>query len=151
MVNKKVLLNRAIDFHGHLGPFLILGLIAGKFSLSKLKAKKYFGIKIVVKGALKKPKSCIIDGLQVSTGATYGKGNLKKISGEKISILVQNLKTGKKIHLTLKRKLTQKLEALTSHSESEILALKLYKAAPEKLFIINESTTYGSSEERHKL
>ncbi len=145
MVNKKLLLNRAIDFHGHLGPFLILGLIAGKTLLKKLATKKYFGIEVIVSGALKKPKSCLIDGLQLSTGATYGKGNIKKFSGKKIKILVKNLKTGKKISLTLKRELIRKLDVVKTHKESEILALKLYRMPPEKLFTVNEATTYGSS------
>ncbi|MEW6008421.1 MAG: formylmethanofuran dehydrogenase subunit E family protein [Candidatus Omnitrophota bacterium] len=134
MVNKEILLKKAIEFHGHLGPFLVLGLKAGMFCLNKLKAKKYFGINVVIKGALKKPKSCIIDGLQVSCGATYGKGNIKKISGKEIEILIQNLNTKKKINLTLKSKLIQELEAVKNHKESEILALKLYKTLPKKLF-----------------
>ncbi|MCX5710376.1 MAG: formylmethanofuran dehydrogenase subunit E family protein, partial [Candidatus Omnitrophica bacterium] len=77
----KVSLKEAVNFHGHLGPYLVLGLKAGEMALRKLGCKKYFGLEVKVFGALKKPKSCFIDGLQLSTGATYGKGNIQKYKG----------------------------------------------------------------------
>ena len=83
--NKKAL-SEAIDFHGHLGPYLVLGLLMGKYALKNLKAEKYFGLTIKVKGAYTKPESCLIDGLQLSTGATFGKGNIKKLQGRYIQV-----------------------------------------------------------------
>jgi formylmethanofuran dehydrogenase subunit E len=70
MKKSGITLKEAIRFHGHLGPYLVLGVLAGEAALKKLKAKKYFGIEMKVWGANKKPKSCLVDGLQLSTGAT---------------------------------------------------------------------------------
>lgn len=120
-------LKAAQKFHGHLGPWLILGLLAGELALKKLKAEKYFGLSVKVWGAARKPKSCLIDGLQLSSGATYGKGNIQKISGKKVRLLFCNLKTNKKITLFLKDSLVKELEKLKGHKDSEVLAKKLYK------------------------
>ena len=40
----KIRLNEAIKFHGHLGPYLVLGLKAGELALKKLGCKKYFNL-----------------------------------------------------------------------------------------------------------
>ncbi|MFA5090421.1 MAG: formylmethanofuran dehydrogenase subunit E family protein [Candidatus Omnitrophota bacterium] len=125
----------AVGFHGHLGPYLILGVKAGELALRKLKAKKYFGMQIKVWGAAEKPKSCLIDGLQLSTGATYGKGNICKVSpGGRIRVMVKAEGSCKKIEITLKKDLAKVLEALKSHKDSEDYARKLYRQDPEGLF-----------------
>ncbi len=133
-MNKRTSLKEAVKFHGHLGPYLVLGLLAGETALKKLGSKKYFGLGVKVWGATKKPKSCLIDGLQLSTGATYGKGNIWKIKGSKIKILLRGLGNNNKITICLKKDLIDKLNSLKGHHDSEILARKLYKTNPLKIF-----------------
>jgi formylmethanofuran dehydrogenase subunit E len=133
-MSKKITLNEAISFHGHLGPYLVLGLLAGEFALKKLKAKKYFEVNVIVWGANKKPKSCLIDGLQLSTGATYGKGNIKKINAPSIKMQVFNKNNGKKITLKLKKTIAQEIEKAKSHIDSETLAKKLFKKEVRELY-----------------
>jgi formylmethanofuran dehydrogenase subunit E len=130
----KIGLKEGIKFHGHLGPYLVLGLLAGEFALKKLRAKKYFGFKVKVWGAGKKPKSCLIDGLQLSTGATYGKGNIQKEEAKEIRILFHNFKNNRKLNLFLKSDLAKKLDGLKGHRDSERFAKVLYKTNPLKLF-----------------
>ena len=36
---RKISLKQAVDFHGHLGPYLVLGLLMGKYALKKLKSQ----------------------------------------------------------------------------------------------------------------
>src|SRR3989338_7512418 len=98
----KIALKQAAGFHGHLGPYLVLGLRAGDFALKKLGCKRYFGLEVRVWGADKKPKSCLIDGLQLSTGATYGKGNIHKYNGSLMRIDFYNKLNNKRIGLKLK-------------------------------------------------
>jgi formylmethanofuran dehydrogenase subunit E len=131
---QRISLNEAVKFHGHLGPYLVLGILAGELALKKLKCKKYFGLEVKVWGADKKPKSCLIDGLQLSCGATYGKGNIEKRAGEKITILFRNLKNNKKIKLSFKVGLNMILDSVKGHKDAEFLARELYKANPSKLF-----------------
>ena len=70
------LVRRAVEFHGHLGPFLALGLRAGLLALERLGAAKH-ELSVVVETEDKPPASCIIDGIQVSTGCTLGRANLQ--------------------------------------------------------------------------
>jgi formylmethanofuran dehydrogenase subunit E len=127
-------INEAIKFHGHLGPYLILGILAGELSLKKVGAKKYFGLEVKVYGADQKPKSCLIDGLQLSTGATFGKGNILKFKGSKIKILVCNLKNNKKLEIFLKPALLERLNALKGHRDSEVFARKILRENTGNLF-----------------
>ena len=102
--------------------------------------KKYFGIDVKVWGANKKPKSCFIDGLQLSTGATYGKGNIKKLNSTVIKIEFCNQISREKINLRFKKILVRKLSQAKTHRDSELLARKLYKTASSKLFNLTPNT-----------
>jgi formylmethanofuran dehydrogenase subunit E len=139
-MNNRVKLKEAINFHGHLGPYLVLGILAGEFGIKKIKCRKHFGLKVKVRGANKKPKSCLIDGLQLSTGATYGKGNIQKINGNKIRISLKSLHDNKKIEMSLKEKVTKRLDNLRGHNESEKFARELYKTEPLKIFDLRPKT-----------
>ncbi|MCX5712075.1 MAG: formylmethanofuran dehydrogenase subunit E family protein [Candidatus Omnitrophica bacterium] len=134
MKTKRVSLKQAVDFHGHLGPYLVLGILAGEFAINKLKCKKYFGLEVKVYGANHKPKSCLIDGLQLSSGATYGKGNIQKIDGHLIEIEFLNIENQKKIFLKLKNELLKELARLDNHSAGEVFAKKIYRMPFEELF-----------------
>jgi len=140
-IKKDISLKQAVDFHGHLGPYLVLGLLAGEFALKNLKCKKYFGLNIKVWGAAEKPKSCLIDGLQLSTGATYGKGNIEKLSGQQIEIEFVNRENQKKLFLTLKKEIAQELGKLESHRDSEAYAKKLYRVTDYAKIFYYELTT----------
>jgi len=86
----------AAQFHGHLGPWATAGLRAGMAARRAVKAEGYFDVDVVVEGPLvKPPQSCFLDGLQVSTGATLGKRNLKWVKTDKIVVRVKNTRTGK--------------------------------------------------------
>jgi formylmethanofuran dehydrogenase subunit E len=120
-------LKEAVKFHGHLGPYLVLGILAGRLGLKKTGAKKYFGMEVSVYGANKKPRSCLIDGLQLSTGATYGKGNIRKYAGRDIKIVMRNLINDKKISLIIDKQLKKELGCLKGHHDSEKFAKGLLK------------------------
>lgn len=86
----------ATQFHGHLGPWATAGLRAGMCGRRAVEAEGYFDLEVTAEGPLvKPPQSCFLDGLQVSTGATWGKRNLKWIKAEKICVRVKNTRTGK--------------------------------------------------------
>jgi len=70
------LFHRLRQFHGHLGPYAVLGYRLGSWLLHRLGCGKYFGAHITVTGAGTTPYTCLLDGLQVSTGHTLGKRNL---------------------------------------------------------------------------
>jgi len=68
-------LERATSFHGHRGSFLIVGLRMGALILKELGTDGQWPLKIRCFAA-RPPVSCFVDGLQLSTGCTLGKGNI---------------------------------------------------------------------------
>jgi formylmethanofuran dehydrogenase subunit E len=66
-----------IRFHGHDGPFLALGYKLGRLIVNQLKPKGIMDLTVTVRTRLEKPYTCLIDGLQCSTFATLGKGNMR--------------------------------------------------------------------------
>jgi formylmethanofuran dehydrogenase subunit E len=133
-MSKRITINEAVKFHGHLGPYLVLGLLAGELALKKLKTRKHFGIEVRVWGADKKPKSCFLDGLQLSTGATYGKGNIRKIRADRIRLILSDLENNKQVAVSFKDGLIKKLDALKGHRDSQVFAKELYKVNPLEIF-----------------
>ncbi|MFH1578148.1 MAG: formylmethanofuran dehydrogenase subunit E family protein [Candidatus Omnitrophota bacterium] len=134
MKYNRIRLREAIKFHGHLGPYLVLGILAGGLAVKRLKCKRYFGLYVKVRGVGKKPRSCLIDGLQLSTGATYGKGNIEKLNGSRIQMEFYNRLNQTKITLKFGDELIQRLKQAKTHNQSEKLAKQLYREKSDKLF-----------------
>lgn len=72
---------RIADFHGHLGPYVIMGFRAGCAARRFLGARGYFDLEAMVQSGDRPPISCFADGVQLGSGCTTGKGNLKVASG----------------------------------------------------------------------
>ena len=68
-------LRQAARFHGHLGPWLVLGLQAGAYARRKL-AVSPFELNARVFCPAGTPYTCFVDGIQFSSGCTMGKGNI---------------------------------------------------------------------------
>lgn len=68
-------LKQAAAFHGHLGPWLVLGLKAGEYARRKLAASP-FELSARVFCPAGTPHTCFVDGVQFSSGCTMGKGNI---------------------------------------------------------------------------
>jgi len=89
-------------FHGHGGPFVILGGLMGDYAIAKYGMPKYFGVTVKAECPPTPPHSCLIDGLMVGSGATYGKKNIEHIVADQIRVTIGNDKTGAKVVFTLK-------------------------------------------------
>ena len=71
------LLRWGVEFHGHGGPFMVIGLRMGLLALEELNARGWFGLSCVAELKWAPPDSCVLDGIQVSTGCTMGKRNIR--------------------------------------------------------------------------
>lgn len=132
------LYQRALEFHGHGGPFLILGLRIGLLALKLLDAKGWFDIKCKVRLYWDPLDSCIIDGIQISTGCTTGKKNLEIYEDEGIS--ANFTKQGKHIKIKLKNDVLNNIKdtlAKKNEKKLEELMNKLKKSDPSEIFIIS--------------
>lgn len=100
-----------------------------------LKAKGYFDLEIEVRCPLKKPFSCLIDGIIIATGCTPGKRNLTLKDSESPEVVAHSHKGGAvsvRPKRALWRRLSQTLlqpaermhhtaEEIISASEEEVL------------------------------
>jgi formylmethanofuran dehydrogenase subunit E len=90
----------AIQLHGHLGPALVFGCRVGMAALDTIGAQGYFDVEVTAQGPFAKPpQSCILDGLQVSTGATLGKRNLHVVEAEEYIFTVKNKRTNAAVEI----------------------------------------------------
>jgi formylmethanofuran dehydrogenase subunit E len=98
--------DRGRQFHGHLGAWLDCGLRLGLLGRERLEAPKYFGLETEVHCVGRPPVSCLLDGLQLSTGCTLGKQNIKLVANEKAEDPIRvkfTREDGKSVVLTLSR------------------------------------------------
>ncbi|OYT43369.1 hypothetical protein B6U84_06045 [Candidatus Bathyarchaeota archaeon ex4484_40] len=111
------LLREAVRFHGHLGPFLALGLKAGLYAVEVL-GRDPFKMKAVVGTEPRPPRSCFVDGVQITTGCTMGKRNITLKEGGGLSVLFskEELRLFLKVKDLLKRSVQSlfEVELITS-------------------------------------
>jgi formylmethanofuran dehydrogenase subunit E len=74
-----ILIGKAAEFHGHLGPFLVIGVRMGHIAKRILKPniKEDKRLQATVKIPLLTPFSCILDGIQTTTQCTIGNQKLR--------------------------------------------------------------------------
>lgn len=129
--NIKDMVERGIKLHGHSGPYLNLGIRMGLLALDQLDAKGYFGLSTEVELEYRTPMSCLIDGLQISTGCTMGKGNIK-VKNNPAPIKVTIKSEQKTITVTIKPEIYQLMDFKKNTDED--LAEKILKMGDRELF-----------------
>jgi len=130
----KELLQRAVEFHGHLGPYLVLGLRAGLYA-NQILGRDPMKTEAFIQSKTTPPESCFVDGVQLSTGCTFGKGNITLQQGE--GVLVTFKKNSQELALKLRKEIIEEMNALPSEEKAwEDLAEDLYKREVEKIFEI---------------
>jgi len=127
----KGMIERGTILHGHAGPYLNLGIRMGVLALNILNVKGYFDLSVEVELKNHRPVSCLIDGLQISTGCTLGKGNIKIKDNPNITRAIY--KSDKiKLIICLKPEITKLLDFETYSCED--LGKKILDIPDEQLF-----------------
>lgn len=127
-VNLKALVARAVEFHGHLGPYLVSGLRMGLLALRLLDSQGYTGLKVTAETGVTPPVSCLADGLQVATGCTLGKGNIALLGGNHPRAI---FRSG---DLVLEVELRPEWSQRFAEMEGEAAAERVLEASEEELF-----------------
>lgn len=127
------ILDEAVKFHGHLGPFLVLGLKAGLFA-NKILGKDCFKTKAIVETKPKPPFSCFVDGIQIATGCTMGKCNIKMKKGYPISLTI--IKGKRILKMKLKEEVLNFLAEMPSNKVTEQKAFEIMNKSVDQLFDI---------------
>ncbi|MDO9523733.1 MAG: formylmethanofuran dehydrogenase subunit E family protein [Methanocorpusculum sp.] len=76
-------------FHGHLGPFIVLGYRMGKFALQYFDNDP-FSLFATVYCSGTTPESCLLDGIQIGSGCTLGKRNIELVTSSSAEVMFRH-------------------------------------------------------------
>ena len=122
------------QFHGHIGPYAVIGFRMGKIS-NEILGKNPFTKKAQVWTSAKPPMSCVIDGIQMSSGCTMGKGNLTILSGKLPKVLFSN-NHGKQIEILLLESIKDEIDTTVTEQNIISYSEKLFQKPDTELFEI---------------
>jgi formylmethanofuran dehydrogenase subunit E len=93
----------AWEFHGHRCPFMPLGYRMAKRAMQELgvEHEKDHGFFIIPELGVGHPQTCLMDGMQIATGATYGKSLMEKTFWGKLAAVFYHPEKGA-VRLALK-------------------------------------------------
>ncbi|PLJ77002.1 FmdE family protein [Infirmifilum sp. SLHALR2] len=95
------LLERAREFHGHVCPFLVLGLLASEIAKSELGVSKAGVYETIHEElvAVVEANNCMADGVQVATGCTLGNNSLIYLDTGKNALTLYRRSTGEGVRV----------------------------------------------------
>jgi len=136
------LMEKAAEFHGHLGPFLVIGARMGNMAKRTLKpnVKENKRLQVTVKIPLLTPFSCILDGIQTTTQCTVGNQKLRIENSQKeitANFELQNSNRVMKVSVNpkiIKELISEMSEGFTN----EELARKIARIPENQLFKIEK-------------
>jgi formylmethanofuran dehydrogenase subunit E len=121
-------------FHGHLGPYIVIGYRMGIIA-NDILGKDPFSKKVIVETDVSPPLSCIIDGIQLSSGCTLGKGNIiVQDKGIPKALFSCN---GKHVEIILKSNIQMDIKNNVTNDNMTSYSKKLYLKTDEELFDIS--------------
>jgi formylmethanofuran dehydrogenase subunit E len=134
-------IKKAADFHGHLGPFLVIGVRMGLIGVRELEVKgndEMLHVTAMLKYSV--PFSCVVDGIQVATKCTIGNKKLRLRSSSGIATRFE-LQRGEQVTVAVDPTAFERLknELLSENvppEEVQKLAYLLAHMPEEELFII---------------
>jgi formylmethanofuran dehydrogenase subunit E len=122
-------------FHGHLGPYIVLGYRIGKYVRNHF-CDDPFSMKAEIHCAGVPPESCLADGVQIGSGCTLGKRNIEIIPSKSIRCIFES--EGKRIAFT-PRPFPLPKRDMDYEAAIEAVAEEMYHQADEELFEILSS------------
>lgn len=132
-------------FHGHLGPFVVLGYRMGKLALETAGSTGHFGIEADVYSILAPPPSCLIDGVQLGSGCTLGKRNIRVHETDGPAYADFTVRSGMKIRIALKPDMPGLVTRLVDERGVEAAGREVLGMKTEELFEIEITDPAGKN------
>ena len=130
-------MKEASEMHGHLGPFLAIGVRMGEAARQILDSENQQGREIhaYVKVPLLTPFSCVLDGIQSTTHCTIGNQRLSVVrSQKKITAQFKTTDLDKTLTITVNPKMVEELtDKISKGISSEALAETVASTPREQL------------------
>jgi formylmethanofuran dehydrogenase subunit E len=100
----------ALAFHGHKCPAMPMGLRAGLAAMTALGVERSKDKELVVESETGEGHAagCFVDGVMVATGATYGKGNIRKLNYNKMAFTLIDVQKKRAVRVSLKPEFFEK-------------------------------------------
>jgi formylmethanofuran dehydrogenase subunit E len=127
----------ARKLHGHVGPYLVIGLKMGAAAKAALNMPdiEQMQLKAEVNVPLQPPTSCLLDGIQVSTTCTVGNQRLQFKNAKTIYATFKTKKDSKTAKITLKEQFQKELEQkLKLNLLEEPFAWEISERSEDQLF-----------------
>ena len=136
------LVEKAADFHGHLGPFLAIGVRMGNIAerILNLHNKENNRLQATAKIPLSTPFSCILDGVQTTTQCTVGNQKLRIENSQKeITAHFELQNSNRVLRVSVTPKIVEKLmNEMSEGFTNEELARKIARMPESQLFEIEK-------------
>ena len=126
MVEPKEFLEAGQKFHGHKCPAMPMGLRVGAAAMNKLGVGHSSDGQLLALVELGDDHcaTCFADGVQVITGCTFGKGNIKKLHYGKWGVTLVDVATKRAVRVT------PKAEAMLANKQTEFFTEYREKGIP---------------------
>ena len=107
--------------HGHKCPAMPMGLRAGQAALDQLGVERAKDGQLMafIEIGQDHCATCYADGIQMSTGCTFGKGNIQKLGYGKFALTLVDKKTGNSVRVVTKP------ETIQRNKESEFINYRM--------------------------
>ena len=101
MVNATEKLESGLEFHGHKCPAMPLGLRAAETAMNKLGVERTGAKDLLAILELGEDHCahCYADGVQMMTGCTFGKGNIRQLGFGKFGLTLVDRKLGRAVRV----------------------------------------------------
>ncbi len=137
---QQAIIEFARQLHGHVGPYLVIGLkmgAAAKKALNISDAEAAI-LRTEVSVPLYPPFSCLLDGIQVSTTCTIGNQRLQFKDSKTIQATFFIEENGKTVKVTLTKPFSKILEQMKKQDKlDEAYGWEIAKLPEDQLFQIN--------------
>ncbi len=121
-------------FHGHLGIYVTLGLRMG--AIGKRTFGHWKGLQATVRTVPRPPMMCVVDGVQVGSACTMGKGNIVVEPATEPGVTFE--KDGRRLTISLRPGLVPTIESEMSHEREIERSLHYFQVPEEDIFVIKE-------------
>lgn len=128
------ILTQLAQFHGHLGPYVVIGYRMGVLANDTLGSDP-FEKKATVWTGTTPPLSCIVDGIQFSSGCTLGKGTIS-IKNDCLAQVQFSNKQGKQLTIRLLPDIQQEIDTTITEENIVEYAEQLFEKTDQELFEI---------------
>ncbi len=126
MINPKDYFEAGLTLHGHRCPAMPMGLRVGAAAMNKLGVEraKDGQLMALVEIGEAHCATCFADGVQMITGCTFGKGNIKKLHYGKWGLTLIDKKSGKAVRVG------PKAEAMAANKQTDFFQKYRMKGIP---------------------